>query len=157
MIDAIDKTILTMLQFNSRIPNAEIARRVGMAPSAILERIRKLERNGVIQGYEARLDPLALGLNLTTFIQVRSEESVGSFETGIKLAEFPEVQEVHYIAGDYCYILKVRIADTEALGDLLKRFGTIEEISDTRTTLVLNAIKDSLRLPLDNSDAGGSG
>ena len=149
MIDDIDRKILKLLQENARISNAEIARRIDMAPSGILDRIRKLEKRGVIKGYEPRLDPLSLGLSLTTFILVRTEEPVGSYETGRKLAEIPEVQEIHYIAGDYCYILKVRVQDTEALGGLLRKFGSYPEVSDTRTTLVLDSIKDSLTLPLD--------
>ncbi len=156
MIDGIDKKILKMLQDNARTSNAEIARSIGMAPSAILERVRKLEQRGVIHGYESRLDPLALGLGLTTFIQVRTEEAVGKYEVGKKLAEIPEVQEIHYIAGDYCYILKVRVPDTEALGELLSKFGALEKVSDTRTTLVLNSIKDSLKLPLDGNDRNGT-
>lgn len=148
MIDNIDKKILKILQKNARISNADIARSIGMAPSAILERIRKLEAKKVIEGYELRINPLSLGLGLTTFILLRTEESVGSHETGKKLASIPEVQEIHHIAGDYCYILKARVADTEALGALLKKFGSFPEVSDTRTTLVLKSIKDSLQLPL---------
>ena len=151
MIDDIDVKILNILQNNARTPNAEIARIVGMAPSAILERIRKLEQRGVIHGYESRLDPLSLGLGLTTFIQIRTDEAVGCFDIGEKLAEIPEVQEIHYIAGDYCYILKVRVPDTEALGELLSKFGAFEKVRDTRTTLVLNSLKDSLKLPLDGN------
>ena len=152
MIDVIDRKILKILQTNARTSNADISRQVGMAPSAILESIRKLERNGEIQGYESRIDPMKLNLALTTFILVRSEEPVGSFETGKKLAEISEVQEIHHIAGDYCYILKVRVADTGALAKLLKKFGSIDDVSDTRTTLVLTSIKESLRLPLDTED-----
>ena len=150
MIDEIDREILKILQLNARISSADIARQIGKAPSAVLGRIRKLEQKGVIQGYESRLDHLSLGLSLTTFILVRTEEPVGNHKIGNKLAKIPEVQEIHYIAGDYCYILKVRVPDTEALGKLLKKFGSYKEVSDTRTTLVLNSIKDSLRLPLND-------
>jgi len=151
MIDGIDRKILKMLQENARVSNADIARGIGMAPSAVLERIRKLEQRGVIRGYESRIDPHSLGLDLTTFILVRTEEPVGCHETGEKLAAIPEVQEIHYIAGDYCYILKVRVSDTNALRTLLKKFGSYPEVSDTRTTLVLDSIKDSLKLPLNGT------
>ncbi len=154
MIDDTDRKILTMLQENARTSNAEIARSIGMAPSAVLERIRRLERKGVLQAYESRIDPLSLGLDLTTFIMVRTEEPVGTFETGKKLAHIPEVQEIHYIAGDYCYILKVRVSGTESLGELLKKLGSFPEVRDTRTTLVLRSIKDSLRLPLEGLSGG---
>src|ERR687897_997739 len=77
MIDEMDRRILSLLQQDARLPNAEIARRVGMAPSATLERLRKLEERGVIQGYEARLDARKLGLGLTAFIYIRAQEKAG--------------------------------------------------------------------------------
>ncbi|HSF41563.1 MAG TPA: Lrp/AsnC family transcriptional regulator, partial [Thermoanaerobaculia bacterium] len=77
MIDDTDRQILTILQSNARISNAEIARQVGMAPSAILERIRRLEAKGVIQGYETRINPEALGLGLLAFVYVRSSDFAG--------------------------------------------------------------------------------
>ncbi|MFP4071431.1 MAG: Lrp/AsnC family transcriptional regulator, partial [Desulfovibrionales bacterium] len=104
---------------------------------------------GVIKGYEPVLDPKSLGLMLTTFIQVRTEEAVGGTDTGRKLAELPEVQEVHHTAGHFCYLLKVRVRDTEHLGDLLRRFGQIEQVSDTMTTLVLETLKESHSLSFD--------
>jgi Lrp/AsnC family transcriptional regulator, leucine-responsive regulatory protein len=94
------------------------------------------------------LDPKGLGLSLTTFILVRTEESVGNTAAGEKLALFPEVQEVHHTAGHFCYLLKVRVRDTEHLGDLLRRFGAVEKVSDTQTTLVLTTIKETHALPL---------
>src|SRR5215207_8620542 len=107
MIDAMDYKILNILQKNARTPNAQIARDLGMAPSAILERIRKLEANGVIQGYEARIDPETLGLHLLAFIAVRSED-LGEHRVGERLAQIPGVQEVHHIAGEDCFLVKVR-------------------------------------------------
>lgn len=150
MIDEIDMQILTMLQENARTPNAEIARQVGMAPSAIFERIRKLEARGIIQGYEARLNPQALGLGLLAFVFVRADERVGSMDTGALLAKIPEVQEVHHITGEDCYLVKVRTANTEALGRLLRdHFGTIEAVRSTRTTIVLSTLAESAKLPLE--------
>ncbi len=149
MIDDIDAKILTIIQQNARTPNAEIARQIGMAPSAILERIRKLEARGVIQGYEARLNPQAVGLGLIAFVFVRTDERFGSGETGRRLAQMPETQEVHHVAGEDCYLVKVRVADTESLGRLLReQFSTIETVRSTRTTIVLGTIKETARLPL---------
>lgn len=147
-IDETDLEILNIIQNNGRIPNAEIARRISMAPSAVLERLRKLERKGVVKGYETRLDPKALGLGLTAFSFVRTEESVGSTDVGEVLAGFPEVMEVHHTAGEDCYLIKVRVADTGSLGSLLKRFGAIPEVRDTRTTIVLTTVKESVSIPL---------
>lgn len=150
MIDEIDRQILTIIRENARTSNAEIARRVGMAPSAIFERIRKLESRGIIEGYEARLNPQALGLGLLAFIFVRADERVGAMETGALMAEIPEVQEVHHIAGEDCYLVKVRVANTEALGRLLReQFGTIDAVRSTRTTIALSTIRESSQLPFE--------
>ncbi len=115
MLDATDLAILDLLQANARISNADIARKLGMAPSAILDRIRKLEQRGVVQGYTASIDAGAVGLGLTAFILVRTEERVGSGAIGQALARIPEVQELHHVAGEDCYLAKVRVADTEGL------------------------------------------
>jgi Lrp/AsnC family transcriptional regulator, leucine-responsive regulatory protein len=148
MIDNLDAEILSILQSDARISNASIARRLDKAPSVVLDRMRKLEERGVIKGYEPVLDPKSLGLGLTTFILVRTEEPVGGTDAGEMLAQLPEVQEVHHTAGHFCYLLKVRVRDSEHLGDLLRRFGSIEQVSDTQTTLVLTTIKETHTLPL---------
>jgi Lrp/AsnC family leucine-responsive transcriptional regulator len=148
-IDEIDAQILTIVQQNARISNADIARQVGMAPSAVLERIRKLELNGIIQGYEAQLNPKELGLGLLAFIFVRTDERAGAPETARLLAEIAAVQEVHQVAGEDCFLVKVRVADTDALGALLRGdFGAIPWIRSTRTTIVLATFKESDQLPI---------
>jgi Lrp/AsnC family leucine-responsive transcriptional regulator len=148
MIDAHDIEILNILQQNARTSNAEIARRLGMAPSAILERIRKLESRGVIAGYEARIDPMALDLGLLAFVAVRSDEATGETDLGARLAELPEVQEVHHIAGEDCFLVKVRTADARSLGRLLREgIGGLGKVR-TRTTIVLETLHESARLPL---------
>jgi Lrp/AsnC family leucine-responsive transcriptional regulator len=155
MIDEIDAKILTILQENARTPNAEIARQVGMAPSAILERIRKLEEQKVILGYEARLNPKALDLGLLAFVFVRSDEHVGGLETAKQLAQIPEVQEVHHVAGEDCFMVKIRAADTEALGNVLReQLGAIKSIRSTRTTIVLGTIKETASLGLPKNETG---
>lgn len=150
MIDDTDRSILAILQQDARTSNAEIARRIGMAPSATLERLRKLEERGVIRGYEVRLDPLALGLPLLAFVFVRAEERVGGTETADALAEIPAVQEVHHVAGEDCFLVKVRAADPEALGQLLREhFGAITTVRSTRTTVVLGTTRETAVLPVD--------
>jgi len=149
MIDAIDFQILNILQQNARTPNAEIARQVDMAPSAVFERIRKLETRGVIQGYEARINPEALGLNLLAYVFVRSEEQVSDRSTGELLAQIPEVQEAHHIAGEDCFVVKVRVPDARSLGRLLReRIGAISAVRSTRSTIVLETLRESAQLPL---------
>jgi Lrp/AsnC family transcriptional regulator, leucine-responsive regulatory protein len=150
MIDDIDKDILTILQEDARATNSEVARQVGMAPSAILERIRKLEARGLIRGYEARLDAKELGWGLLAFVFVRADERLGEEEAEQHLAAIPEVQEVHHVAGEDCYLVKVRVADTTALGRLLReKIGAIPSIRSTRSTIVLETVKESARLPLE--------
>src|SRR5581483_3409711 len=139
MIDDIDRQILNILQYDARTPNAEIARQVGMAPSAVLERIRKLEEHGVITAYTARIDPGTVGLGLLAFVFVRANEGVGAQNTERALARIPAVLEVHHIAGEDCFLVKIRAANTEALGQLLReRIGAIPTIQSTRTTIVLS-------------------
>ena len=149
MIDEMDRRILSLLQQDARLPNAEIARRVGMAPSATLERLRKLEERGVIKGYEVRLDPRKLGLGLTAFIYVRTQNKAGEVGSGERLKQHPNVLEVHHIAGEDCYLVKVRAVDTEDLGRLLQReFSTMPNVASTRTTIVLGTLKESARMPI---------
>lgn len=149
MIDDIDARILTILQDDARTSNSEIARQLGMAPSAIFERIRKLEARGVIAGYTARLEPRALGRGLLAFVFVRASERQGAPQTSAALAALPEVQEIHHVAGEDCLLVKVRVADTEALSRLLReRFGAVETIASTRTTIVLETVKESAALPV---------
>ncbi len=149
MLDDKDVEILSILQTDGRTSNAKIARQLGMAPSAILERLRKLESRGVIRGYQARVDPHWLGLGLLAFIFVRAEEGVWAQSTGAALAAIPEVLEVHHITGEDCYLVKVRAADPEHLGRLLReRIGAIPSVRSTRTTIVLGTEKEDSRLPV---------
>jgi Lrp/AsnC family leucine-responsive transcriptional regulator len=149
MIDERDRRIFSLLQQDARLANAEIARRVGMAPSATLERLRKLEERGVIQGYEVRLDPRKLGLGLTAFVYVRAQDRVGELDTGERLKQHPNVLEVHHIAGEDCYLVKVRASDTEELGRMLRAdFSQMPGVQSTRTTIVLGTLKESLRIPV---------
>lgn len=158
VLDSTDLTILGLLQDNARISNADIARRLDMAPSAILDRIRKLEQRGVIQGYLTRIAPAAVGLGLTAFILVRTEERIGTGAIGQSLAKIPEVLEVHHVAGEDCYLAKVRVRDTEDLSRLLReRFGRLKGVRNTRSTIVLSTVKEVQALPLPDPKGAGHG
>lgn len=149
MIDEIDLKILTILQQNARTSNAEIARQIEMAPSAVLERIRRLEAKGVIQGYETRINPEAVGLGLLAFVFVASSDMSAEMKTASVLAQIPEVQEVHHIAGEDCFVLKVRVPDARSLGRLLReRISSIGTVRSTRTTVVLETVRESGLFPL---------
>lgn len=145
-MDNVDRKIMNIIQENAKISNIDIARNLGMAPSSILERIRRLERRGYVKSYEARLDHRKLGLNLTAFIWLDTDEKIGVSEVGAKLIDFPEIQEVHDVSGEYCYLLKVRVADTDALADLMTRIGQLPLVRKSHTTLVLKTEKESCRL-----------
>lgn len=152
-LDPTDQAILALLQENARIPQAEVARRVGMAPSAVLERIRKLEERGVVRGYATEVDPQAVGLGLLAFIHVRTSDRGGS-ETGEQLARLPGVLEVHDVAGEDCYLVKVRAADPEDLHRRLREtFTAIPAVLSTRTTIVLKTLKQTSALPLPGAPA----
>lgn len=155
MIDEIDRKIAAIVQENARTSNTEIARQVGMAPSATLERLRKLEAQGIIRGYKAQIDPRAAGLGLLAYAFIRANERVASCDVGKELAAIPEVLEAHHIAGEDCYLVKIRAATTEDLGRLLReRIGAIESVTSTRTTIVLSTIKETTDLPIDRPDHG---
>lgn len=146
--DPTDLLLADQLQSDGRMSNVELARRAGMAPSAVLERVRRLEERGIIDGYEARIAPKQLGLTLTAFILVRTLFSDGT-QQGQLLADLPEVLEVHEVAGEDCFLIKVRVKDTDALAKLLKeQIQTIPGIRSTRSTIVLTTYKETLRLPI---------
>ncbi|WP_243545602.1 Lrp/AsnC family transcriptional regulator [Pseudodesulfovibrio tunisiensis] len=148
-IDDLDLKILNIIQSDGKVSNAEIARQVGKAPSAVLERVRKLRKRGVIRGYECIVDHKALGRGLTAFTSVNADEAVGSASIGDRLAQFPEVLEVHYTAGRDSYLVKVRVEDTEALQGVLAKFGAVPGVRDTNSTIVLTTVKESRVIPLD--------
>ena len=157
MIDETSLAILETLQSDARISNAEIGRRVGLAPSAVFERIRKLEERGAVRGYRASIDPVAVDLGLLAFVLGRSEERRGSPRTEAALVAMPEVQEVHHIAGEDCFLLKVRVRDTAALNDLLsERISALEEVRSTKTTIVLRTAKETSMIPIPGVAAAGS-
>ena len=153
-LDDTDRQIVILLQGDARMPNAEVARRLNMAPSAIFDRIRKLEERGIIAGYEAQVNAKVLGLGLTAFIFVRGDDGPSDPGMGALLAKIPEVQEVHHVAGEDCYLVKVRVADTDALGTLLReRVGAAKGVRSTRTTIVLGTLKETHRLPIPTDAA----
>jgi Lrp/AsnC family leucine-responsive transcriptional regulator len=154
-LDEFDLEILDKLQKNARNSQADIARTVGLAPSAVLERIRKLEARGVVRGYAAQIDPAALDRSMLAFVAVRSGETPSDDSVAQALASLPQVLEVHHVAGDDCYLIKVRTRDAEALGSLLRTtIGKIPGVRSTRTTVVLETVKETCRLPIRGASEG---
>jgi Lrp/AsnC family transcriptional regulator, leucine-responsive regulatory protein len=154
-IDDVDAKILERLQEGARVTQAEIAKAGGLAPSAVLERIRKLEARGVIRGYFTEIDPHVADLPLLAFVSVRTSEYGPEQPSGDALAAIPEVMEVHHVAGDDCYLLKVRAQDAEHLGRLLRqKIAAVPHVTSTRTTIVLGTKKETMRIPLNRSSEG---
>jgi Lrp/AsnC family leucine-responsive transcriptional regulator len=150
MIDDVSLKILKILQKKARIPNVEVARQVGMAPSAVLERIRKLEKQGFIDGYEVRLNPRRFAKSLVAFVKVKLEKLDEQDKVGEVLARIPEVQEVHYVAGEDAFLVKIRAADTEALGHLTReKIACIAAVQSTQTAIALSTYKETARIPID--------
>ena len=149
MLDDISLKILKILQEKARIPNVEVARQVEMAPSAVLERIRKMERQGIIDGYEVRLNPAQFDRRQIAFIEIKTRLVGDRPETGKALAAIPEIQEVHYVAGKDCYLVKLRVADTAELAAIIReKIAVINEVVSTRTTTVLQTYKETARIPI---------
>ena len=141
------------MQKKARIPNVEVARQVGMAPSAVLERIRKLEKQGFIDGYEVRLNPKRFAKSLVAFVRVKIKKSGDEKKIGEKLSRIAEVQEVHYVAGEDAFLVKVRAADTEDLGRLTRvKIGAIASVRSTQTAIVLSTYKETARIPIDQAE-----
>ncbi|MGD8268513.1 MAG: Lrp/AsnC family transcriptional regulator [Desulfobacterales bacterium] len=150
MLDKIAVQILQILQRKARIPNVEVARQVGMAPSAVLERIRKLENQGYIEGYEVRLNPLRFNRRLVTFAFVYPRTDADIDALGGRLAALPAVQEVHYVSGEDAYLIKLRTADTAALSQLLRdHLRRFKEVRSVRSLIVLASVKESSHIPID--------
>lgn len=149
MFDNLDIQILNMIQSNARVSQADVARAVGLAPSAVLERLRKLEAKGVLTGYAALLDPEAIGLGQLAFVAVRTAGPLDVTDrAGELIAEIPGVLEVHHLAGEDCYLVKLRGRDAQHIGQLLRHMKVIPSVTSTRTTMVLSTLKDTPRLPL---------
>ena len=149
MLDDISLKILKIIQEKARVPNVEVARQVEMAPSAVLERIRKMERQGIIDGYEVRLNPQWFDRRQIAFIEIKTRSVGDRPETGRALAAIPEIQEVHYVAGEDCYLIKLRVADTVELATVIReKIAGVDDVVSTRTTAVLHTYKETARIPI---------
>ena len=119
--DVTNRRILEELQGDGRLSLAELGRRVGLSPPAVAERVQRLERDGVITGYHATVDPRALGYSLTTVIRIRPAPRQIP-----KVAELaratPEIVECHRITGEDCFFMKATVRDVEHLEELIDRF-----------------------------------
>ncbi len=150
-LDPIDLRILECLQSAAKLTNVELAERVHLSPSPCLARVKALERDGVIQRYVTLVDPRALGLNVSVFIQVSLEkqarDALERFESSIR--EMPEVLECYLMTGDADYLLRVVVPDVQALERLIvDRLTRIPGIANIRSSFALKQVKYETALPL---------
>jgi Lrp/AsnC family transcriptional regulator, leucine-responsive regulatory protein len=155
VLDPIDRRILELLREDGRMAHAVIAKEVGLSGPAVHDRVRKLENKGVISGYTAVLDATALDRSHVAFIMVTlSEGSEFALDEAIvaRICEEPDVLEFHRIAGQDCYLIKVRCATNKDLEQLLRRIRRVRGVARTRTTIVLSTEleKPSIDVPRED-------
>ena len=150
-IDRIDRKILKCLQEDGRIATVDLAEKVGLSPTSTSERMKRLQREGYIAGFGARLDPHRLGLELLVFVEVSLDKTTPDvfekFAAAVRRA--PEVLECHMVAGGFDYLVKTRVADMTAyrrfLGEILLALPGVKE---TRTYAVMEEVKSDGMLPV---------
>ena len=150
-LDRIDRMILDILQRDGRIAISELAARVNLSTTPCSERVKRLEREGIIMGYYARLNPEMLERNLLVFLDIKLSAKSGDVfdQVARNLTEIPEVLECHLISGDFDYLVKARLKEMSAyrrlLGDLLKK---LPASASSHSYVVMEEVKESLYLDL---------
>ena len=144
-LDAVNETILSVLEDNGRISNIDLANRVGLSPSACLRRVQELERTGLIKGYRAVLDRSKLGAGITVFVMVglsaHLKKDSLAFERAMSAA--PEVRECHNITGSVEYLLRVEASDLAAYKDFHSNtLGTLSQVGSITSHISLGSPKD---------------
>ena len=151
MIDEIDYQIISLLQEDARLSNAAIAEEVGLTTSTVHERVKKLEKKGLIKGYVAVVEPEALGKSIMAFIRLTlGGETVDYLESKTSIADIcetePDILECHGTAGEDCYILKVRAASPKDLEKLIERIRCNVPVSRSTTSIVLSTLKETSKV-----------
>jgi Lrp/AsnC family leucine-responsive transcriptional regulator len=136
-MEEIDRRIVTLLARDGRMSFTDLARETGLSVSAVHQRVRRLEKRGVLRGYAAIIDHDAIGLPLTAFVSIKPIDPAAPDDAPERLAHLAAIEACHSVAGDESYILKVRVASPVALEDLLQQIRAAANVS-TRTTVVLS-------------------
>jgi len=150
-LDAIDRKLLALIQDDAKLSQAELAKAVGLTAPSVNERVRKLERSGVIRGYVALLDERKLGHDITAFVEIFIEHP--KFESGFiqSVGELDEVLECHHITGEFSLLLKVRVKDMAAFRRLLiEKLNSVRGVRQTRTLMVLATAKEQRRIKIES-------
>ncbi len=143
MLDPVDLKILALLERDARLSNQAIGEAVGLTSSSVFERVKKLEKKGVIRGYTAVIDPAAVGRPITAFIRLMVGAQRGARSVAETCRDEPEVMECHHVAGEDCYILKVRTDSPQGLERLLERLRSDSEVQRSVTAIVFSTAKES--------------
>jgi len=154
-IDKFDLAILAVLQQDARASLQDISRRVGLSSTPCWNRIKKMEADGVIQGYTVRVDAPSIGLTETVIVQVTLESHTDEtlYEFGKTLEQIPEVLEAYLVSGDYDYYIRIAVKDTRDYERLLReRLYRIPGIRHSKSSFVLRTLKESL-IPLSSASA----
>ena len=150
-LDRIDRRILRILQQEGRIPFTELGERVGLSTTPCTERVRRMERNGVITGYHARLSPSAVGAGLLVFVEISLAYKSGDiFEEFRRAAlKLPNVLECHLVSGDFDYLIKARISEMASYRKLLgSTLLTLPHVRESKSYIVMEEVKETLELPV---------
>jgi Lrp/AsnC family transcriptional regulator, leucine-responsive regulatory protein len=153
-VDKFDLAILKTLQADARASLQDISKRVGLSPTPCWSRIKKMEADGVIEGYTVRVNPAAVGLSETVIVQVTLESHTDEtlFDFGKILEQIPEVLEAYLVSGDYDYYIRIAVKDTRDYERLLReRLYKIPGIRHSKSSFVLRTLKESL-IPLSATD-----
>ena len=150
-LDATDKKILQLLQEDSKQTTKQLSLKLNLSVTAIYERIKKLEREGIITDYVALVDPELLNAKLTVFCQVslvqHTEDIVKAFETDI--LKFPEVVSCFHVSGDNDYLIKVLVPNMKAFRQfIVKKLTSLKYLGSTKSSFVMNTVKDSTAIPI---------
>jgi Lrp/AsnC family leucine-responsive transcriptional regulator len=148
-LDTIDLQILDLLQGDGRMSNTDLAQQVGLTAPTVLRRVKLLEERGVIRGYAAQVDPLALGLHVTAFIFVETSPGCDLDQVARDLVELPGILEVQRLIGEWCFLLKVRTRSPQTLEDLISRvLRRNPSVRRTQSTIATSAAIETMRLPI---------
>ena len=151
-LDERDRKILSLVQRDAKLSQAEVARRVGLSTAAVNERLRKLENAGVIRRYVALVDPRSVGMSITAFVEVFIEHPRHEARFLERLLELDEVLECHHVTGEFSLLLKVRVRDMDGLQQLLlHQINALEGVRQTRTVMVLSTVKEESFIPTATS------
>jgi Lrp/AsnC family leucine-responsive transcriptional regulator len=137
-VDDTDRQLLIALLADARTSYADLARQVGLSAPAVQDRVRKLEREGVLQGSAAKVDAASVGLGVSALVGLQQREGVDSDEIVSGLLAVPAVEDCWFVAGEEAFVVKVRVADLEDLDRTLRVLRHVPGVTRTRTTVVLN-------------------